>query len=108
MLSQPSAPPSQPTQQNERPPSFSEESRLEQPEHGLGVAGEYLQVGLHERRPGLHQVVTDAALAGGGGFVERRLTSETDNNDVTEATAHISAGWGQLDGTHVSLSVMSR
>lgn len=37
----------------------------------------YLQVRLHERRPGLHQVVTDAPLTGGGGLVERRLTSET-------------------------------
>lgn len=33
-----------------------------------------LQVRLHERRPGLHQVVTDAPLTGRGGFVERRLT----------------------------------
>lgn len=40
------------------------------------VGAGYLQVGPHERRPGLHQEVADGPLASGGGFVQRRLTSE--------------------------------
>lgn len=51
----------------------------------------YLQVGLHERSPGLHQVVTDAPLTGGGGFVERRLASVNDNS-VSRSTPQDSEG----------------
>ena len=44
----------------------------------------YLQVSLHERRPGLHQAVTDSRLAGGGGLVERGLAPERHNGTVSD------------------------
>lgn len=65
----------------------------------------YLQVGLHERSSGLHQVVTDTPLTRGGSFVERRLTSER-NSNVSHSTRQDSEE--KVDWTHVSLSVMSR
>lgn len=72
----------------------------------------YLQVSLHERRPGLHQVVTDTPLTGGGGFMERRLASEThiDYSILMTHVCRLRTFWIYYikNRTHVSLSVMSR
>lgn len=74
----------------------------------------YLQVCLHEWRPGLHQEVTDASLTAGGSFMKRRLTSETQAvaKDLSFSI------WSSFSSqktfsfiehrTHVSFSMMSR
>lgn len=60
----------------------------------LQVSDGYLQVSLHERRPGLHQVVADSPLTGRGGFMERRLASEreTKKKHQRELKAHLYGG----------------
>lgn len=64
----------------------------------------YLQVSLHERRPGLHQVVTDAPLTGRGGLVERRLASETHSVSVNDT---FEGGWKRFGQTGLQTGLTS-